>query len=112
MTHVRLFLRAAVLALLLYSLLSLSREYRLLCRTEAMAEALASAHEALTQEQLALTEYLEQPPDEASLRRLAWERLGMLAPGEKVFIFLDSAEEADREDTVWDWKSEALWKDG
>ena len=44
------------------------------------------------------------------MRRLAWERLGMVAPGEKVFYFTPT--ESDREDTVWDWKLEALWKDG
>ncbi len=112
MTHVRILLRAAVLALLLYSLLSLSREYRLLCKTQALAESLAVRQEALAAQKLALTQRLEQPPEEAELRRLAWERLGMLAPGEKVFLFAEATDETDREETLWDWKLEALWKDG
>ncbi len=112
MTPVRLFLRASVLALLLYSLLSLSGEYRLLCRAEDMAASLAAANEALAAERLALIKRLQEPLEERELRRLAWERLGLVAPGEKVFVFTNAAEEADREETVWDWKLEALWKDG
>lgn len=106
-------LRAAAVALLLYSLVSLGREYRLLCRTEALAEALSERREALTRERDVLTERLEEPLDEQELRRLAWERLGMVAPGEKIFTFVGVEEdEADREERLWDWKLEALWKDG
>ena len=55
---------------------------------------------------------MEEPPDERELRRLAWERLGMVAPGEKIFTFAAVDEDKDREETLWDWKLEALWKDG
>ena len=103
-------LRVAVLALLLYAMVSLAREYRLLYRTEQRTEALAARQKVLAEQNRALTEQLEQPPDRQEMRRLAWERLGMVAPGEKIFIF--TQEDTDREDTVWDWKLEALWKDG
>ena len=110
MKHSDHILRAAVLALLLYSLFSLVREYELLCRTEALAQSLASRQETLLAEKQVLARRLEQPPDEGEMRRLAWERLGMLAPGEKIFTFTQV--ETDREETVWDWKSGAFWKDG
>ncbi len=103
-------LRAVAIALLLYAMGSLAREYRLLCRTEQRAALLAARHEELAERKRELTERLEQPPDEAEIRRLAWERLGMAAPGEKIFYF--TQEDTDREDTVWDWKLEALWKVG
>jgi len=103
-------LRVVVLALLLYAMVSLAREYRLLCRTEERAEALAARQELLAEQNRVLTQRLEQPPDRQEMRRLAWERLGMVAPGEKIFIF--TQEDTDREETVWDWKLEALWKDG
>lgn len=104
------FLRAVVLALLLYSLGCLLWQYRLLCRTEQLTEELAARHELLTEQNRGLAQQLKQTPDEREMRRLAWERLGMLAPEEKVFLFIQ--EDTDREDTVWDWKLEALWKDG
>ena len=110
MKHRDRILRAAVIALLLYSLVSLAREYRLLCRTQALCDTLAAENAALEAQRQELTAQLEQPPDEREMRRLAWERLGMVAPGEKIFYF--TQENADREDTVWDWKLEALWKDG
>ena len=103
-------LRAVAIALLLYSLGNLAREYRLLCRTEKLAQALEAEQELLAARRQELSESLQDPPDERALRRLAWERLGMVAPGERIFYF--TQEETDREDTVWDWKLEALWKDG
>lgn len=106
MRHRDQILRAVLIALLLYSMACLAREYRLLCRTEALAGELALRQEALLAQKQELAERLERPLTEAELRRLAWERLGMVAPGEKVFYF------TDREDTVWDWRLEALWKDG
>ena len=110
MTNRNAILRLAALVLLLYSLFSLGREYRLLCQTQALADALAESRAALAAEAQALAERLEQPPDEREMRRLAWERLGMVAPGEKIFYF--TQEEADRENTLWDLKLEALWKAG
>ena len=103
-------LRAAVVALLLYAMGCLAGQYRLLCRTEMLAAALAQRNEELAARREELTQLLERPPDEWEMRRLAWERLGMVAPGEKVIYFTPT--ETDREDTVWDWKLEALWKDG
>lgn len=113
MSHKDRILRAAAVALLLYALVSLGREYRLLCRTEALAQELAETREELTRERDALEERLEEPLDEQELRRLAWERLGMVAPGERIYTFTTVDEdEGDREVAVWDWKLEALWKDG
>ena len=104
------FLRAAVIALLLYAMGCLAKEYRLLCLAEARTEQLAAERERLAAEQALLEQRLERPPDGRELRALAWERLGMAAPGEKIFYFVQRG--ADREETVWDWKLEALWKDG
>ena len=106
MSHRDQILRAVLIALLLYSMSCLVREYRLLGRTEALTQELAARQETLLTQKRELAERLERPLTEAELRRLAWERLGMVAPGEKVFYF------TDREDTVWDWRLEALWKDG
>ena len=103
-------LRAAVVALLLYAMGCLAGQYRLLCRTEALAEEPAQQNEELAARRQELAQLLERPPDEREMRRLAWERLGMVAPGEKIFYF--TLTQTDREDTVWDWKLEALWKDG
>ena len=103
-------LRAAVTALLLYAMGSLAKEYRLLCLAEARTEQLTAERERLAAERTLLEKRLERPPDERELRALAWERLGMAAPGEKIFYFVQRG--ADREETVWDWKLEALWKDG
>ncbi len=106
MSHRDRILRAVLIALLLYSISCLAREYRLLGRTNALAQELAARQETLLAQKQELTERLERPLTDAELRRLAWERLGMVSPGEKVFYF------TDREDTVWDWRLEALWKDG
>ncbi len=103
-------LRAVVAALLVYAIVALAGQYRLLCRTETLTRELSRRHEELSARREELTQLLDRPPDEREMRRLAWERLGMVAPGEKVFYFAQT--ETDREDTVWDWKLEASWKDG
>ena len=111
----KLILRVVVLALLLYAFCCLTREYRILQRTEALVESLTADRERLAAEQQILREKLEQQPDPEEMRRLAWERLGMVMPGERVFYFEareDKQQSTDKEGSLWNWKLEALWKDG
>ena len=46
-----------------------------------------------------LKEELANPPDDKEMEQLARERLGMVKPGEKIFIF-----DTDREEPLWGWK--------
>ena len=111
MRNRNLMLRVAVLALLLYSLWNLAAEYRSLKRMEALNEELTAVCEQLRGEGEELRRKLEQPADAQEMRQLAWERLGMVFPGERVFCFI-GGNSRDREETLWHWKSETFWKDG
>ena len=80
-------LRIVALVLLLYALFNLLSVRRELHAAEVRRAALEAELSRLRQERQALDERLAAYGSDEELRRLAWERLGMLAPGEVVFYF-------------------------
>ena len=78
------------MALLLYSLASLFTLRRELETMSGLRQSLETELAALLQERRELEAKLAAYGEEAEMRRLAWERLGMVAPGETVYYF-DSA---------------------
>ena len=85
-----LIMRLVVLALLLYSLVNLTAGRRELLRQETETQALLREKQALLQDQRELESRLNAVGDEEQMRRLAWERLHMVMPGETVFYFSDT----------------------
>ena len=83
-------LRIVVVALMLYSLVSLASVRRDLRRTERLAEELGLEHARLSVENAWLTERLSTPRTQEEMRLLAWERLGLVLPGDKVFYFTEA----------------------
>ena len=79
--------RIVAVALLLYSLASLFTVRRELAAMKGLRQKLETQLEALRQERQELEEKLAAYGEEAEMRRLAWERLGMVSPGETVFYF-------------------------
>ena len=85
-----LIMRLVVLAALLYSLTNLSTARRELLRQEAETRALRREKQTLLQERQELERRLDAVGDAEEMRRLAWERLHMVMPGETVFYFSDT----------------------
>ena len=96
MQNRKILLRIVALALLIYALLSLLGVQRQLRSAEARREALLAELARLRQEQAELDARLAAYGSEEELRRLAWERLGMVAPGEVVYYFTDAAAQRER----------------
>lgn len=82
-----LIMRIVAVALLLYSLASLSSQLRQLQTAEALSARLETELLQLKDEQAALMQKLNGSGRDEEMRRLAWERLGMVLPGEKIFYF-------------------------
>ena len=80
-------IRLVLLALLLYSLGNLAAARLELVRQREDTLALLEQEQALLAERAALEARLHSAGDPAFMRRLAWERLGMVAPGETVYFF-------------------------
>ncbi len=85
-------LRIVAVALLLYSLFSLSAAGAQLRRLSGEAEALSGELALLEAENRELSGKLREGLSREELLRLARERLGLALPGEKIFYF-----ETDRE---------------
>jgi len=85
-----LIMRLVVLAALLYSLTSLSTARRELLRQEAETQALRREKQTLLLERQELERRLDAVGNAEEMRRLAWERLHMVMPGETVFYFSDT----------------------
>ncbi len=85
-----LIMRLVVLAALLYSLTNLSTARRELLRQEAETRALHREKQELLLERQELERRLDAVGDAEEMRRLAWERLHMVMPGETVFYFSDT----------------------
>lgn len=83
-----LMMRILLTALLLYALASFGAARSRLDRAEELCRALQTERDALAAETELLRERLEAGPSDEEMRRLAWERLGMLLPEEKVFCFV------------------------
>ncbi|MBQ9250765.1 MAG: septum formation initiator family protein [Oscillospiraceae bacterium] len=80
-------IRIVAVALLLYSLASLMTVHRQLDAMQCLRGRLTAELEALQQERRTLEEQMAAYGEDAEMRRLAWERLGMVAPGETVYFF-------------------------
>ncbi len=85
-------IRILAVALLLYALASLLTVGRRLTEAQAYRDGLAQELAQLGREQEALEAQMAAYGDAEEMRRLAWERLGMVMPGETVYIFTDGTE--------------------
>lgn len=85
-----LIMRLVVLTALLYSLTNLSTARREMLRQEAETQALRREKQTLLLERQELERRLDAVGDAEEMRRLAWERLHMVMPGETVFYFSDT----------------------
>ena len=98
--------RIVITLLLIYSLLCFARAGRTLAEMERTAAQLEEERELLEQEHAALELRLQQESPE-QMEKLARRELGMVMPGEIVFLFTQE-EEAKTEQTERDplchWK--------
>lgn len=85
-------LRIVVVALMLYALLSLVSVRGDLRRTERLADRLGQEYDQLLEENIWLTERLSSARSPEEMRSLAWQRLGLVMPGDKVFYFVQPGE--------------------
>lgn len=92
-------LRIVIVALLCYALANFIAAQERLRETGLAADELRQELLQLQEENESLQAQLASLEDEDVLRRLAWQRLGMVMPDEKVFYFT-----TDREDALWGWK--------
>ena len=83
-------MRIVSMALLLYALFSFLSVRSDLRRTEALAEAFQGEVEQLQKENVQLQDRLSSGWSDEELRRLAWERLALVMPGEKLFYFIEA----------------------
>lgn len=88
-----LIMRLVILALMLYSLASFVSAGRELARQQADTRVLESRRQELLAERRELEAQLAAVDDAGTMRRLAWEKLRMVMPGETVFCFTESEEE-------------------
>lgn len=91
----RVVLRLALIALLLYALGVLTAARWELRQQQATARELESKKQTLLAQSRELEGRMRAAEEPESLRRLAWERLRMLRPGEKVFFFTDDPQPTD-----------------
>ncbi len=99
MRNRELVFRIVVVSLLVYSMTAFTAGLVNLRKTRLASEELEGELCRLRSENESLKEELANPPDDKEMERLARERLGMVKPGEKIFIF-----ETDREEPLWGWK--------
>ncbi len=88
-----LIMRLVILALMLYALGSFVSAGRELARQRADTRALEARRQELLAEQQELEAQLAAAEDAGTMRRLAWEKLRMVMPGETVFCFTEPEEE-------------------
>lgn len=81
-------MRLVAVGLLLYAMVSLLAINRQLADTQRLRDTLARQAEELRREQESLEEKLAAYGQDAEMRRLAWQRLGMVMPGETVYYFI------------------------
>ena len=90
----RTLIRIVLLALLLYAALCMARLGRGLYAAQHTAQALAAKLESVELENRALRQKLEGGRSREELEALAWQRLGLVRPGEIVFLFPDREKSA------------------
>ena len=88
MQNRRLILRIVLLALLLYALAGYASARCQLRRAERTVDALTMERDVLESEHAELECSASQTPTEEEMRQLARQRLGMVLPGERIFIFV------------------------
>ena len=90
-----LIMRLVAIALLLYALGSFVSARWELARQQADSRALEQRKQELLAERQELESRLAALNDAEEMRRLAWERLRMVMPGETVFCFNEPEGETD-----------------
>ena len=85
--------RIVLVALMIYALFSFASARRELVQTRQTVLRLEEEYESLTEENRQLEQRLASGSDDETMEALAWERLGLVMPGETVFYFT-----TDRED--------------
>lgn len=88
-------LRLVLLVLLLYALANYTAARWELSRQQADTRQLEGRKQELLAQRQELEERLRAIDDPAQLRRLAWEKLRMVSPGERVFTFTEAAASDD-----------------
>ena len=94
-----LILRIVLVAFLAYSLTAFGSGLKSLRKTESDISKLENELQVLRDENSFLKLDLASEPDAEKMEKLAREKLGMLRPGDKIFIF-----SKDREELLWGWK--------
>ena len=99
--------RIVITLLLIYSLLCFARAGRALAEMERTAIQLERERELLEQEHRDWETLLLQPESPERMEMLARRELGMVMPGEIVFLFPQETEgnsEQTERDPLWHWK--------
>lgn len=99
--------RIVITLLLVYSLLCFARAGRALEEMEHTAAQLEREQDLLEQEHAALELRLLQRESPGQMEALARKELGMVMPGEIVFLFTQEEEsnsEQTERDPLWHWK--------
>ena len=81
-------LRIVALALLLYALIGFGAARHELRQAERQTQRLQAELKGLEEENSRWQERLAAGFSDEEMRRLAWERLGMVLPGDKIFYFV------------------------
>ena len=100
-------IRIVIILLLVYALLCFARAGRTAAEMERKAAALGREVGSLEQEQAALERRLAWREDPARMEALARRELGMVMPGETVFLFAEEAEthsEQTERNPICRWK--------
>lgn len=96
MRNRELILRIIVISLFLYATAGFAMGLRNLRESERQIEAAEQELSELKEENMSLKAGLASLPDAEAMEKLARERLGMIMPGEKIFVFT-----IDREEPTW-----------
>lgn len=81
-------IRIVLVVLMLYALSSFAAARGDLRRTESLTEEFRAEYVRLCAENAELQEKLAEGRSDEEMRRLAWERLGLVMPEDKIFYFL------------------------
>ena len=89
--------RIVLLSLLLYAAGCLAAVGRDLRRADALEQALVCELETIEQDNLARSRALTAGWSDEEWEELAWRRLGLVRPDERVFLFPQTEEQAESE---------------
>lgn len=88
-------IRIVLLSLLLYAAGCLAAVGRNLQRADALERALVSELETIEKDNLARSSKLEDGWNDEDWEELAWRRLGLVRPDEKLFLFPQAGEQEE-----------------